>query len=89
MPIDWKNYPIKAIYDELIAETAELRPAAELGNYLSSMNDEELKERKNAAELAIQVMGITFTRCSSFFLRPNNCDKINQEFQGPSKILKG
>jgi uncharacterized circularly permuted ATP-grasp superfamily protein len=62
MSIDWKNYPIKAIYDELIAETAELRSAAaELGNYLSSMNDEELKERKNAAELAIQVMGITFT----------------------------
>ena len=47
MPIDWKNYPIKDIYDELIGETAELQPAAaELGNYLSSMNDEELKELK-------------------------------------------
>jgi uncharacterized circularly permuted ATP-grasp superfamily protein len=62
MPIDWKNYSIKDIYDELIGAAAELRPAAaELGNYLSSMNDAELKEHKDAAELAIQVMGITFT----------------------------
>ena len=63
MSINWKNYhSTENDYDELIQETSEPRTAAvELCQYLSSLNDKELKEHKDAAELAIQVMGITFT----------------------------
>jgi len=62
MPIDWNHYPTKHIYDELINETGGIRPSAtELCKYLTSLNDEELTERQHAAELAILVMGITFT----------------------------
>jgi uncharacterized circularly permuted ATP-grasp superfamily protein len=62
MPIDWNSYNVKNFYDELIESPDKARPAAiELCKYLSQLSDEELKERKNASELAIIVMGITFT----------------------------
>jgi uncharacterized circularly permuted ATP-grasp superfamily protein len=62
MPIDWSRYDTKNLYDELIEEPNKARPAAvELCKYLSQLSDEELKERKDASELAIIVMGITFT----------------------------
>ncbi len=62
MPVDWKNYQAQGFYDELISSSAVPRDAAaELCHYLNSLNDEELKERKDASELAIMVMGITFT----------------------------
>ncbi len=62
MTIDWRYYQIAGFYDELLSAPAEPRPAAQvLCDYLASLSDDELSERKTAAELAIQVMGITFT----------------------------
>lgn len=70
MTIDWQHYPTKGLYDELIRELPQSRPrgsseprpvAKVLCDYLASLSDKDLNERKTAAELAIQVMGITFT----------------------------
>ena len=62
MAIDWKNYAVNGFYDELINSENKPRPAAlELCQYLDSLKDVELQESKNAAELTILVMGITFT----------------------------
>ncbi len=62
MHINWQNYPAHAFYDELINERQEPRLAAsELCRYLTALKKEELLERKRASELAIRVMGITFT----------------------------
>lgn len=62
MTIDWNSYDTTKIYDELLAQAGAIRPAAQtLCNYLANLNLEELKSRKDAAELAIRVMGITFT----------------------------
>ncbi len=62
MTIDWQHYSTDGYYDELISAPGEPRPVARvLCDYLASLSDEELAERKTAAELAIQVMGITFT----------------------------
>jgi uncharacterized circularly permuted ATP-grasp superfamily protein len=62
MTIDWQNYHIEEFYDELLSAPGQTRPAARvLCDYLASLSDDELSERKTAAELAIQVMGITFT----------------------------
>jgi uncharacterized circularly permuted ATP-grasp superfamily protein len=62
MAIDWQHYPTDGLYDELISTPSEPRTAAQwLCEYLASLSDEELHERRTAAELAIQVMGITFT----------------------------
>ena len=60
--IDWKDYDSAGTWDELIGPGGRPRaPARELSKYLRSLSDEELRERKDAAELAILVMGITFT----------------------------
>ncbi len=62
MAIDWSSYPAGKFYDELIDTQCRARPEAErLCQYLASLSSEELRERKTAAELAILVMGITFT----------------------------
>lgn len=62
MPIDWKNYDAQDFFDELIEKNNEPRPAAvELCQYLSSLSNDDIKDHKNAADVAIQVMGITFT----------------------------
>jgi uncharacterized circularly permuted ATP-grasp superfamily protein len=62
MTIEWQQYAAPGFYDELIDGTTGPRPAARtLCEYLASLSDEELQERKTAAELAILVMGITFT----------------------------
>lgn len=63
MTIEWQHYAASgSYYDELIAHATGPRPAARaLCEYLASLSDEELRERKTAAELAILVMGITFT----------------------------
>ncbi|TCO82066.1 putative circularly permuted ATP-grasp superfamily protein [Plasticicumulans lactativorans] len=60
--LDWHNYPTEGFYDELIASGSVPRPTARaLCEYLASLSDAELAERKEAAEIAIRVMGITFT----------------------------
>ena len=62
MTINWKKYASQGLYDELIGAHHQPRAsAAALCDYLSALSDEEIHARKNAAELAIQVMGITFT----------------------------
>ncbi len=62
MPIRWKNYVVAEFYDELIRSTSRTREwARPLCRFFSSLKDEELRERKTAAELAIRSMGITFT----------------------------
>lgn len=62
MPIHWNDYPPKRFYDELIGSDGTPRPAARaLCDQLAALSDEEIKERKDAAELSIQLMGITFT----------------------------
>lgn len=62
MPIRWKDYKTAGLHDELIRAPSRPRGAARpLCRYLSSLSDTELQERRSAAELAIHVMGITFT----------------------------
>ena len=63
MTIEWQHYAATdSYYDELIAYATGPRPAARaLCEYLASLSDAELRERKTAADLDILVMGITFT----------------------------
>lgn len=62
MPIRWKEYQVKGLYDELVKGGGRAREGAgPLCSYLRSLNDAELTERKSAAELAIIAQGITFT----------------------------
>lgn len=62
MTIRWRSYPAAGLYDELVRPGGQLREAARaLGHRLSALDDEAIRQRKAAAELAIQTMGITFT----------------------------
>ncbi|PWV60138.1 circularly permuted type 2 ATP-grasp protein [Plasticicumulans acidivorans] len=60
--LDWQHYRADGFFDELIAAGGIPRPVARaLCEHLAALSDAELAERKTAAELAIRVMGITFT----------------------------
>jgi uncharacterized circularly permuted ATP-grasp superfamily protein len=60
--IDWTQYDPNGFYDELIAARGQPHPSAEaLCKYLASLDASEVRDLKAAAEVAIQVMGITFT----------------------------
>ncbi|MFC0266502.1 circularly permuted type 2 ATP-grasp protein [Kushneria aurantia] len=60
--VDWTQYPSAAFYDELLATGGAPRTAARpLCDMLAGFTPQELQERKNAAEIAIRTMGITFT----------------------------
>lgn len=62
MTIDWKHYSSKDTYDELLTSSGRARSGAgKVMHYLRNLSEEELKERREAAELAMHVMGITFT----------------------------
>ena len=62
MALDWHRYACKAFHDELFEAPGQPRPAARiLADYLDDLSDAELAERRLAAELAIKVMGISFT----------------------------
>lgn len=62
MQIDWRTYSPGHFYDELISSPGNARKSTRhLAKYLSSLTGEELQERKQAAELAIKTMGISFT----------------------------
>ncbi|WP_126456833.1 circularly permuted type 2 ATP-grasp protein [Sulfuriflexus mobilis] len=62
MSIRWGSYKVQGIYDELIRAAGKPRDAAKpLCDYLRNLKDREIEEYKAAAELAIHVMGITFT----------------------------
>lgn len=60
--MDIKNYKINGFYDELLTPQLHARHGAgKLIDCLRKIKNEDLLQRKNAAELAIQEMGITFT----------------------------
>ncbi len=60
--MNFKNYKINGLYDELLTPRLQARSSAgKLLKYLKSLNYEEINKRKHAAELAIKTMGITFT----------------------------
>jgi len=62
MPIRWKTYQVKGLYDELIRGGGRAREGAgPLCAYLRSLSDDNLSDRRAAAELAILGQGITFT----------------------------
>lgn len=62
MPIDWKKYNPDGLYDEVISSPGNPRKYAHtLAKYLQSMTEDELFARREAAEIAIKTMGITFT----------------------------
>ena len=56
------DYKISGFYDELLTERLTARTGAgKLIKYLKKLKPQELQQRKDAAELAIMAMGITFT----------------------------
>lgn len=62
MSLDWRQYDCSSFYDELFAAAGTPRLAArQVADYLDDLSDAELGERRLAAELAIKVMGISFT----------------------------
>ena len=62
MAIQWSDYQAQDVWDELITKNGNARRgAAALKKALAKLDDSELDERKQAAELAIRSMGITFT----------------------------
>ena len=62
MAIRWGSYPVKGLHDELIQARGKPRPAAnQLCQFLHGLSDKEIEEHKSAADLAIKLMGITFT----------------------------
>lgn len=62
MAIRWGSYKIKGVYDELMRAAGRPRPpAVALCRYLHALKDEEIQQYRAAAEMAIHVMGITFT----------------------------
>lgn len=62
MRINWKEYKTNDFYDELIGSSGRPRKAAHsICKYMSALRDDELQDRSHADELAMHVMGITFT----------------------------
>jgi uncharacterized circularly permuted ATP-grasp superfamily protein len=62
MAFDWRDYRCDHAYDELFAASGTPRPAAQrLLEYLKRLSPKDLADRRLAADLAIKVMGITFT----------------------------
>ncbi|MBQ0778029.1 MAG: circularly permuted type 2 ATP-grasp protein [Pseudomonas sp.] len=60
--VNWEDYASKGFFDELITASGQPRPeAGMLCKYLADLDARELSEHKTAAEVAIQLMGITFT----------------------------
>lgn len=62
MTISWENYSSADSFDELITPGGRARAGAgKIVQYMRHLSDEDLRERRDAAELAMHVMGITFT----------------------------
>ena len=62
MTIDWNNYQPGNFYDETISSPGNARlPARRLVSYLKSLDEGELVERRDTADVTIKKMGITFT----------------------------
>jgi uncharacterized circularly permuted ATP-grasp superfamily protein len=62
MSVTWDEYEANGFFDELVDENGKPRPPAkQLIDYLDSLDDEELEERRSMAEATIQEMGVSFT----------------------------
>jgi uncharacterized circularly permuted ATP-grasp superfamily protein len=62
MAIDWKDYAVDGLYDELMRAPGKARAdSAPLCRFLAALDDQELSAVKGAADLAIKEMGITFS----------------------------
>lgn len=62
MTIRWGSYKAKGYYDELLRVAGKPRPAAAaLCQYLRNLTDKEIESYKAAADMAIHIMGVTFT----------------------------
>jgi uncharacterized circularly permuted ATP-grasp superfamily protein len=62
MSTDWSSYRTTGQHDELIGPSGGARAAGRsLLRHLSELGGEEIGVRQQAAELAIKVMGVTFT----------------------------
>jgi uncharacterized circularly permuted ATP-grasp superfamily protein len=62
MGIELHNYPLAGIYDELLDEALQPRPAARaLFDYVNRLGAAELVARRESVDAAIMAMGITFT----------------------------
>jgi len=62
MTIRWGSYKVKGLYDELIRVAGKPRPVAEaLCHYLRNLKDSEIEEYKTASDMAIHIMGVSFT----------------------------
>ncbi|MEC8740896.1 MAG: circularly permuted type 2 ATP-grasp protein, partial [Pseudomonadota bacterium] len=62
MRVNWKTYNPGTFFDEIISSPGYARkPAKKLASHLRLLTHEELLQKKNAAELAIKTMGISFT----------------------------
>ncbi|OQX66352.1 MAG: hypothetical protein B6A08_20955, partial [Sorangiineae bacterium NIC37A_2] len=62
MTINWSDYSPADFFDELFSSPGNPRkPARRLVTYLKSLRDEEIEQRRQAAEATIREMGVTFT----------------------------
>jgi len=62
MAVEWRDYDYKTHFDELVDAKGAPRAGSEhLLKYLATLSQKELAERRLAADLAIKVMGVTFT----------------------------
>lgn len=62
MAVEWRDYRSSEHYDELIDATGQPRAGSRrLLDYLVNLSPKDLAERRLAADLAIKVMGVTFT----------------------------
>ncbi len=62
MAVEWRDYDCKTFFDELVDAKGQPRAGAErLLAYLAALSQKDLAERRLAADLAIKIMGVTFT----------------------------
>ena len=62
MTIAWNTYESEGFYDELISSPGNARkPAQKLLSYLKTLDKSDIAARKQAAELTIREMGVSFT----------------------------
>ncbi len=62
MTINWDKYRSDGFYDELFMPNGQPRTAARpLIDYLRSLSDADIRIRREASDLTIKLMGITFT----------------------------
>ncbi len=62
MSINWKEYEVNDCYDELITSSGLPRShARQLSKFLKSLSSRDLQELKAASDLAITIMGVTYT----------------------------